>query len=699
MPPHFVAGRAPFNKGGARRAGDYLRPRDPPRSVKSLRYKVGVSYFAIVAVTVGVAGLAAMSFLSLGDSVSTLFRTDFRVVVAAEGMIRELERQEFARAQVTAADTSQRAFRDPKAQYAAWYNEAIPLIGDEDGIAYLNAIDAAYNEYLTRTTEFFRLVGEGREAEAARSGSTAASLAVRVRDLNFRLLERSQMAVGDKAARTQEAAARARSLVLAVAAAAVGLSLLLAVRFARRIVGPIERLTRAVGEVGEGRMRSKVDVRSDDELATLGREFNKMTERLQAYDALNVQQLVAEKRKSESLVETMPSPVIVTDEDGRVLLLNGAAKDLLDVDAWQNLPLADVVRDGQLRGVLLGLAGRDGAGGDGAAVEAAADVVAVERHGDVHYYRARQRTVEAGTLRLRVALLEDVTHFKQLDQLKTDFIAAVSHELRTPLMSMGMAVDLMLEGASGTLTDPQRDLLDSVKDDQARLRRLVSGLLALARIESGTYEPTRATVVFADVVEEAVAPLRLPYREKGVALGIDVPAGLPALEGDAHHLGWVVSNLVGNALRYTSAGGRVEVGARGEGDALHLHVSDTGVGVPDEALETIFGAFVQLKDRNEATPGSLGLGLAMARRVVEAHGGRIWAENNAASELAGQGTTFHVLLPLHAREGIGTTPRRPASPGVVVGTGDAAADALAELAAGRGGNDAPDAAPEPPSAR
>lgn len=611
-----------------------------------IRYRVASSILTIVVLTVGLAAYASFTYLRLQRSVQVLSGDYFQVVVATEGMIKELDRLEIARlqGQVVGGDRALREFRDHREQFSQWYNEVEARTAfDRGATPVVDSINVAFNLYLTTTTNAFRLVQEGREAEARGAGSTAATVSAELRRLMFRLLERYQLGISTAADRVERSAHRASNVLTYGSAAVVVLCLVLAFGLTRALVRPIERLTQSVRALGRGRLDLKVIVRANDEVADLGRAFNRMTERLAAYEAMNVQQLVAEKRKSESIVETMPSPVIVTDAQDRVLLLNEAAVALFgpradeatDEAAYQGRPLAEVVQDARLRALLAPTVGDGAAGADEGAV------VEVETEGTPHFFQVRQRHFQAGRTTLHVALLEDVTHFKRLDRLKTDFIAAVSHELRTPLMSIGMAVDLMRQTNEAGLTDLQRDLLDSVKDDQARLKRLVNGLLALARVESGTYVPARDTVYMTDVVEEAVAPLRLAYLERGVRLVVDVPEGLPPLVGDLLHLGWVVSNLVGNALRYTPEGGRVTVAANEGPTQLHLTVRDTGVGIPPEDLDAVFGAFVQLKHRNEATPGSLGLGLNLARRVVAAHGGRIWAESTP-----GQGTTFHVVLPL-----------------------------------------------------
>ena len=179
------------------------------------------------------------------------------------------------------------------------------------------------------------------------------------------------------------------------------------------------------------------------------------------------------------------------------------------------------------------------------------------------------------------------------------------------------------------------------KDDSERLRKLVKELLDLSKLESGKYEMKKEFVDFRRLVADSVRPLRLPFEEKQIHLELDIPEHLPALSADSHQLNWVITNLLSNALRWTERGGEVQLKAREEKNALLVTVRDTGHGIPQENLEIVFDKFVQLKSSTETTPGSVGLGLAIAREVVEAHGGRIWVESTV-----GTGSTFFFTVPL-----------------------------------------------------
>jgi NtrC-family two-component system sensor histidine kinase KinB len=228
--------------------------------------------------------------------------------------------------------------------------------------------------------------------------------------------------------------------------------------------------------------------------------------------------------------------------------------------------------------------------------------------------------------------------------MKSEFIATVSHELRTPLTSINMAVDIMSQEVLGKINEHQRDMLTTAKDDCERLTKLVKELLDMSRLESGKYELKRERINLRSLVEEALKPLRLQFREKGIRLETEIPADTPEVPGDQRQLSWVVANLVSNALRYTPTDGTVTIHSDLLDDSIRVSVKDSGRGIPPDAVEVIFDKFVQIKQSTDATPGSVGLGLAIAKEVVEAHGGKIWVESSV-----GRGSTFFFTIPKSER--------------------------------------------------
>lgn len=224
--------------------------------------------------------------------------------------------------------------------------------------------------------------------------------------------------------------------------------------------------------------------------------------------------------------------------------------------------------------------------------------------------------------------------------MKSEFIATLSHEFRTPVTSISMTVDILNRGILGPLNERQKELADSAKQDCVRLTKLARDLLQLSKLESGKLQLSDEVLEVGEVLEASLRPLQVQFGEKGVRLVTEVTPGVPHLVADRHALTSVVSNLATNALKNTESGGVVTVGARADGDAVLIDVSDTGQGIPPEHLRDIFDKFVQVKAASETTPGSVGLGLSIAKEIVEIYGGQIWAESEP-----GKGSRFFVRLP------------------------------------------------------
>lgn len=268
-----------------------------------------------------------------------------------------------------------------------------------------------------------------------------------------------------------------------------------------------------------------------------------------------------------------------------------------------------------------------------------------------------------------VSVFRDITPEVEADRAKTEFISTVSHELRTPMTSIKGYVDLLLLGSAGPLSEMQRRFLQIVKSNADRLKLLVDDLLDISRIESGRLQLDLRPVPLEAAVEAVVASLKARLDEKNQRLELDLPAFLPPVQADKDRLIQILMNLVSNAHKYTPEGGQIRIRACVEGEAVHVAVSDTGIGIPPEALPRIFERFYRVDDpRVQETPGT-GLGLSIVKALVEMHGGRIWVESEV-----GRGSTFHFTIPI-AREAPSPVDRPPA-PAPVPVRGDGASPIL-----------------------
>jgi NtrC-family two-component system sensor histidine kinase KinB len=612
--------------------------------VTSLRYKIGFYYFVIVVIGLATSAFAVYNFSRLRDTFGLVLRDNYESVSAAQNMFKALERQENAQLSMLLQDIdldlAYVRFNTNRVGFIGWLDKAKRGGLDEREKVVLDRITQDYHRYNQFSDSLYRLLQiKGQSSVASNFKSRVIKpVADSLKENCFEYLEINQIAMTRTEERLNQTANDATLTVITISLVAVFMSIFTSARFSKTILRPAEKLTQSVRRISEGQLNQKIDVNTDDEIGELGREFNKMTERLRAYEQMNIHQLIAEKKKSETIVESIADPVIVTDRQGSLMLMNQAAATVFDVHGsnWQSKPLREVIGN-QSWAEMLELNGvqryeeenRD-------------PFFAFVRNNVTLYFRPRQAQIvdDQGNVQGVVTLLQDVTRFKDLDRMKSEFIATVSHELRTPLTSLSMGIDILSQGVVGAVNQRQRELLIAAKDDSERLRKLVKGLLDLSKLESGKYEMKKEFIDFRRLVAEAVQPLRLPFEEKQIQLEFDVPERLPALFADPHQLIWVVTNLLSNALRFTDPGGSVHLTAQEEEDRLLVTVSDTGHGIPREHQETVFDKFVQVKSPTDTTPGSVGLGLAIAREVVEAHGGRIWLESTV-----GVGSTFFFTLP------------------------------------------------------
>ncbi|HTK80997.1 MAG TPA: ATP-binding protein [Bacteroidota bacterium] len=604
----------------------------------SLRFKVGVGYVVLVVINISVTVWTIYNFERLTSALNKILAEDYPNVMAVENMARSIGNHEDAigLALNRDADSGRTKFEDAKTEFYQWYDEANKNLVVPDAKPILENIKSTYAGYLFVSDSLFALVSRRHYVEARAFYSiTVIPFTQRLTENCFWLIEENQKEMQTVAERTKTISDEAIIAVLFASLLAIGLSVVTMVQFTQRIIKPAEQLTETVNQIGRGRLDLKTDIKTNDEVGELSREFNKMTERLRQYEELNIEKILAEEKKSETIVESISDAIIVCDSESNIQVINRSAETLFGISEHRAVgrSVNECLSDDRLLQIFRNPA-------DLSLINQ--PYLQFQFQNRQVYLRPRVSIIPSmhGERNGVVLVLQDVTQYKELDKLKSDFMAAVSHEFRTPLTSINMGVDLLRQQLLGPLTKAQEDLLNSAKQDCDRLTKLIRELLQLSKLESGKIELREDVVDLVKVVESALQPLQLPFQEKGVTLKLTMRSQLPPLIGDEQQYSWVISNLVNNALKYTNEGGTVEIRAAQDGENILLQVKDTGRGIPKEYLNKIFDKFVQVKQSLNATPGSVGLGLAIAKEIVEMYGGKIWVESEV-----GKGTTFSFKLP------------------------------------------------------
>jgi NtrC-family two-component system sensor histidine kinase KinB len=608
--------------------------------LRTLRRKILVGYGIGLALMVVVFAWALANLLELGQASEAILRENYNSILAAENMIDAIERQDSGAllAIVGYREDGLQQFRENETEFLQWMGRAkdnITIPGEE---RVVEAVETGYSAYLVDFSEMLLLhESDPKDAIAFYHRSLLPSFqSVRDKCIELRTVNQETMfAASDRAGRIAGTAIWSMVLVgTAAIAIGLGFSLLLS----NLVVRPVRQLVAATHRIAEGDYDVVLPAASSDELGHLSTEFNAMVRKLKSYHDLNIERMLAEQHKSAAVIRSIDDGILVVDDEFRVTDINPAAAEALRLEAAEAVGkhFLEVLNDERLFESVRQAAVLDKA----APVKDAESILTVQDGDAQHHYQFSVTPVHArsGSMLGVVLLLRDVTKLKEVDRLKSEFVMTASHELRTPLTGIGMSIDLLLEGDQ-KLDDKQRQLLTAAQEEVHRLRALANDLLDLSRIEAGKVEMDLAPVPIHLLFDKAAAVIGRQAQEHGISLAFETGPDLPDVRADPNKITWVLTNLVSNALRYTDSGGHIRATAERVGPQVHISVADDGAGIPYELQPRIFDKFVQAKGEH-ATGGS-GLGLALCREIVRAHGGTIWVTSTP-----GEGSTFTFSLPV-----------------------------------------------------
>jgi two-component system, NtrC family, sensor histidine kinase KinB len=607
----------------------------------TLRKKIFIGYGITLVLMVLVLVWAFIHLWGLGQASDAILKENYRSILAAENMVYAIERQDSAILLVFLGYEEQgwNQFRENESNFFQWLGRAKDNITLEGENRIVGRIETEYSNYVNRVSELRPLSTGGPRKTAAFYHDTILPSFLSVRDTCIRLREINQENMFKVSDRARMIAKRAIGSMALVGIAAMGIGIGFSLLLSNLLAKPVRRMVEATQKISEGNYDIDLSTESSDELGRLTDAFNSMAKKLQAFHDLNIDQIMTEKRKSEAIIRSIDDGIILVDVEFKITAMNPMARRILDIqpDAPQNKHFLEVVKSEEL----FAYVEQSMESGKPPEIEGKQNVFTVEREGTRRHYQFSITPVSGkkGILIGVVLVLRDVTRLAELDRLKSEFVMTASHELRTPLTSIGMSVDLLLEGAMDKLNEKERQLLSAAHEDVQRLKVLVSNLLDLSRIEAGKMDMEFSTVPVRLLFEKAVTVFMGQAEEKAVSLSFHAPEGLPNVKADDQKVTWVLTNLISNALRYTPGGGHIKLSAESFDPYLQISVCDDGPGIPYEYQSKIFDKFVQVK--SDKALGGSGLGLAICKEVVRAHGGTIWVDS-----APGAGSTFTFTLPI-----------------------------------------------------
>ncbi len=354
--------------------------------------------------------------------------------------------------------------------------------------------------------------------------------------------------------------------------------------------------------------------------------------------ALRVAQ--AAQRHAEAIVNSLSDAVLVTNSFGEILFANPEAERLFrfELDTVRGKPLREEIAQDAVVHLVEQAIRR------GVQARRLSEEISLTPNGKQHWYKAVTAGVtENGTEQLGVVVvLREVTAEKAAQRRSAEFVSAVSHEIKTPLTSVKAYAEMLADEEAESDPATRQKFLGIIESQTDRMTRMLESMLDMARIESGVVRVEKKPIPLNELLEAGARLMQPAAADKNITIEARLSSLYLGVEADADMMSRVVMNLVSNAIKYTDAGGRVVLRSHLEQDQASFEVSDSGHGIPPEAMARLFQKFYRVEQNNKFAPGT-GLGLALVKHIVEeVHGGKVEVESEV-----GKGSTFRVLLPLH----------------------------------------------------
>ena len=594
-----------------------------------IRQKLSLGFGGLLLIVLAI-GIQSITLLTrLGESIDVILRENYRSVIACQEMKESLERIDSAALFILLGHERQGAelIAGNEQKFASALQIALNNITLPGELEKARGINRLFHEYRRALAQ---IQDASQPLEARRDTYFRKLLPVfqKIKDTADDILKLNQTNMSEANDRARRIATSARDrmvLLLLIGAAVAGGFIAFTGKWVLR---PIIRLTASAEEIRKGNLDLVVAADSRDEIGQLSSAFNAMAESLRDLRRSDRAKLFRIQKSTEQAFKHLPDAVAVADLDGTIEIATETAKRAFDLNPGSRVDSAPL----ELLACLFHEAAQTG---QSAVPQDGRTLIQRFVQGEERYFEPKAVPIldrdkqPTGV----ILILEDLTLQRQQEELKKGIIATVSHQLKTPLTSIRMAIYLLLEEKVGDLTEKQAELLVAAREEGERLYAMVEQLLQISRIESGKLEMKWESLSPHDLIFEAVEEFRRAAQDHGITLTANAAEDLPPVLADRVMINHVFANLISNALKYTSPGGKVTVSARAVKDFVWLAVTDTGKGIPRQYLERILEQFFRVPGQQSDT--GAGLGLAIVKQIVDAHGGTVTVESQE-----GKGSTF-----------------------------------------------------------
>jgi two-component system phosphate regulon sensor histidine kinase PhoR len=407
----------------------------------------------------------------------------------------------------------------------------------------------------------------------------------------------------------------------------------------RFLTQPLDDLMDILKRLTLGHRRKELLIDSKDEFGYLAKAIGEMDTQLRN----KIEEISKEKGTLQTILKGMAEGVLVVDEKNHIIMINDTLRTLFSpsTEVVDKTPL-ELIRHAELEGAIH-KAIREGKNSSFELTlpTSLGKIFEVNVVGILPLLEEEQK--EGHGMRGAIAVFHDISRLKELEKVRQDFVANVSHELRTPLTTIKGYTETLLDGALREEVAPQ--FLQVIQKHADRLAKIVEDLLTLSKVESKEFQLKKEKLHLSELIDDVLEFVKEVAEKKKISIDtVPVPPSL-TIEGDRNILEQVLFNLLDNAIKYGREGGKITLSAVQKNQSeIEISIRDNGIGIPKEDLPRIFERFYRVDKGRSQELGGTGLGLSIVKHLIQAHGGRVWAESRL-----GEGSTFYFTLPAHRK--------------------------------------------------
>lgn len=600
----------------------------------SLRRYLLIGYGIVLAIVLVGFSIIVAGVIALGGTPKRIIDKHYASILAADRMSQAVQAQQNAilRTLLSASYDAASDLEQAHQEFGTWLarvRDNLALVEEAKTIAAIDQRYTLLQALIANRARWARIYPW--EASVVDAFQNVIQACQYLAEVNFNAMVEVSRSAHERVQFTVWAAATVVAIILLIG---VWVSLSLA----RHLSEPLEQMVEGARRIARGDYQVAIHEPAIREVTQLSRQFNTMAAALQRFHAMDLERVLNEQRQSEAVLQSIDDGLVIFGYDARIQRLNPVAARQLGL-------VPETCVDHRL-GELLNNPAIDAAIRHGLGLEDSIDSVAYELrvgHPDEPRYLtysilpiSDERVGRQGV----VMVIRDITEHKAFEQMRTEFVMRASHELRTPVTSIRMGIGMLTEKMPFAAGSREGDLFATVNEELNRLMRLVNDLLDLSRLQAGRQALELASHAVRELLESAQQRFELDATARGIQLSLAAEReGLASsIQVDRTQFDRVLDNLMSNALRYTSTGGRIDLSVRCTRRWVTIEIADTGCGIDYAYQHRVFEPFVQ----GAGHSGGAGLGLAICKEIIQQHGGRIGLQS-----APGQGTTFSIELPRH----------------------------------------------------